>query len=117
MPTLNGGWIKATPIPSDKASYGIFSVLADETRKRLLALIQESAKAGSTNDNDARKVGDLYASFMDEAGIESKGIAPLKPELDSIAAIKPDRRDLASVLAGDSKLCLRRCGCPKQYQL
>ena len=43
----NGGWIKATPIPSDKPSYGIATMLADETRKRLLALIQESAKAGS----------------------------------------------------------------------
>jgi putative endopeptidase len=93
----NGGWMKATPIPADKASYGIFSVLADETRKRLLALIQESAKAGSATDNDARKVGDFYAGFMDEAAIESKGIAPLKPELDSIAAIK-DRQDLARVL-------------------
>jgi len=93
----NGGWMKATPIPADKASYGIFSVLADETRKRLLALIQDSAKAGSATDNDAHKVGDFYASFMDEAAIEAKGIAPLKPELDGIAAIK-DRRDLARVL-------------------
>lgn len=66
-------------------------------RERLLTLIQESAKAGSATDNDARKVGDFYSSFMDKAAIESKGIAPLKPELDSIAAIK-DRRDLARVL-------------------
>jgi putative endopeptidase len=93
----NGGWMKATPIPADKARYGIFTVLADETRKRLLALIQESAKAAAAADSDTRKVGDYYASFMDEAAIESKGIAPLKPELDRIAAIK-DRRDLAGVL-------------------
>jgi predicted metalloendopeptidase len=93
----NGAWMKATPIPADKASYGVGSVLADETRKRLLALIQESVNAGSATNNDARKVGDFYASFMDEAAIESKGIAPLKPELDSIAAIK-DRRDLSRVL-------------------
>src|SRR6202162_3751839 len=66
----NGGWMKATPIPADKAIYGIFSVLADETRKRLLALIQESAKAGSATDSDTRKVGDFYSSFMDEAAIE-----------------------------------------------
>src|SRR5580658_2944347 len=92
----NGGWMKATPIPADKASYGIFSVLADETRKRLLALIQESAKAGSAAGDDARKIGDYYSSFMDEAAIESKGLAPLKPELDGIAAIK-DRKDLARV--------------------
>jgi putative endopeptidase len=96
----NGGWMKATPIPADKASYGIFTILADETRKRLLDLIQESAKAGAATDSDARKVGDFYSSFMDEAAIESKGIAPLKPELDGIAAIK-NRQDLARILGGE----------------
>jgi putative endopeptidase len=95
----NGGWMKATLIPADKASYGIFTVLADQTRKRLLGLMQTSVKPGSTIDSDVLnlKVAYFYTSFMDEAGIESKGIAPLKPELDNIAAIK-DRRDLARVL-------------------
>ena len=93
----NGGWMKATPIPADKASYGIFSILADDTRKRLLTLIQESGKAGAATDAEARKVGEYYTSFMDEAAIESKGIAPLKPQLDGIAAIKT-RLDLARVL-------------------
>lgn len=96
----NGGWIKATPIPADKASFGIFTVLADDTRKRLLALIQDSAKGGSATDGDVRKVGDFYSSFMDEAAIEAKGIAPLKPKLDGIAAIK-DRKDLARVLGSE----------------
>ena len=95
----NGGWIKATPIPSDKPSYGVFTMLADETRKRLLALIQESAKSGLAASQDARKIGDFYASFMDEAAIESKGIAPLKPQLDAIAAIA-DRHALARALGG-----------------
>jgi putative endopeptidase len=93
----NGGWIKATPIPADKPSYGIFAMLADETRKRTLALIEESVKAGSSADEDARKIADFYSSFMDEAAIESKGIAPLKPRLDAIAAIA-NRHDLARVM-------------------
>jgi len=93
----NGGWIKATPIPADKPSYGVFTMLADETRKRLLSLIQESAKAGSAAGADTRKIGDFYASFMDEAAIEAKGIAPLKPQLDAIAAIA-DRHALARAL-------------------
>ena len=96
----NGGWIKATPIPADKASFGIFSILADDTRKRLLALIQESAKGISSTDGDVRKVGDYYSTFMDEAAIEAKGIAPLKPKLDGIAAIQ-DRRDLARALGSE----------------
>ena len=95
----NGGWIKATPIPADKSSYGACAMLADETRKRLLALIQESANAGSAANEDTRKIGDFYSSFMDEAAIESKGIAPLKPQLDAIAAIA-DRHALARVLGG-----------------
>jgi putative endopeptidase len=95
----NGGWIKATPIPDDKSSYGAGAILVDETRKRLLALIQESANAGSTVGEDARKIGDYYSTFMDEAAIESKGIAPLKPQLDAIAAIG-DRHTLARVLGG-----------------
>jgi predicted metalloendopeptidase len=93
----NGGWIKATAIPADKPSYGLFAILADETRKRNLTLIEESAKAGSGGSADARKIADFYSSFMDEAAIESKGLAPLKPQLDSIAAIA-NRRDLARVI-------------------
>jgi len=93
----NGEWIKSTPMPPDKASYGVFAILADETRKQTVALIQESADAGPKASEEARKTGDFYSSFMDEAGIESKGIAPLKPRLDEVAAIK-DRRDLARVV-------------------
>jgi putative endopeptidase len=95
----NGGWIKATPIPADKSSYGVGAILVDETRKRLRELIQGSAKPGSAAGEDARKIGDYYSSFMDEAAIESKGITPLKPKLDAIAAIA-DRHALARVLGG-----------------
>jgi predicted metalloendopeptidase len=93
---VNGGWLKATSIPPDKASYGVFTILSDETRKRTVALIQEAAGRSSQSE-EARKIGDFYSSFMDEAGIEAKGIAPLKPQLDSIAAIA-DRRALARAI-------------------
>jgi putative endopeptidase len=94
----NGGWIKATPIPADKSSYGAGAILADQTRERLRALFQESSgAAGATGD--ARKIGDYYSTYMDEAAIESKGIAPLKPQLEAIAAIA-DRHALARALGG-----------------
>src|SRR5579884_225156 len=102
----NGGWIKATPIPPDKARYGVFTMLADETRRRTVDLIQNAAKNGSPGREsdaaarDAQRIGDLYASFMDQAGIEAKGLAPLKPRLDAIAAIA-NRQDLARVLGGN----------------
>jgi predicted metalloendopeptidase len=95
----NGGWIKATPIPADKPSYGLFEILADQTRKRIQTLIQEAAQEGSAASGDTRKIADFYASFMDEAAIESKGIAPLKPQFDTISAIA-DRHGLARVLGG-----------------
>jgi predicted metalloendopeptidase len=90
----NGGWIKTTPIPADKPSYGSGAILVDATRKRLQALLQDSATAQTP---DTRKIADYYSTFMDEATIESKGIAPLKPELDEIAAIA-DRHALARVI-------------------
>jgi putative endopeptidase len=95
----NGGWLKATPIPADKPRYGVFTMLADETRKRLLALIQESAKANSAASGDTGKIGEYYSTFMDEGAIESKGLAPLKPELGAIAAIA-DRHALARAIGG-----------------
>ena len=91
----NGGWLKATKIPEDRSSYGVGSILTDEARKRTLELIQSSADAGS--DSDALKVGDLYGSYMDEAGIEARGLEPLKPKLEGIAAIA-DKRALAKAL-------------------
>ena len=95
----NGGWLKATPIPADKASYGIGAVLADETRTRTRTLIQDAANVTASGSADFRKIGDYYASFVDEAAIESKGIAPLKPQLDAITAIA-DRHALARALGG-----------------
>lgn len=95
----NGGWTKATPIPADKSSYGLDAILADETRKRTLSLIEEAEKPGASASADVHKVGDFYASFMDEAAIEAKGIAPLKLKLDRFAAIA-DRHALAREVGG-----------------
>ena len=93
----NGGWIKSTPIPADKSGYGIDAILADETRKRTLSLIEEAGKSGAQASGDTRKVGDFYTSFMDEPSIESKGIAPVKPQLESYAAIA-DRSALSRAI-------------------
>ena len=96
---VNGTWIKVTPIPSDKPSFGVFATLADETRKRTQMLIQETASGDAGTSPELQKIGNFYSSFMDEAAIESKGISPLKPRLDTIAAIS-DRQALARVIGG-----------------
>src|ERR1022692_444680 len=90
----NGEWIKRTVIPPDRARIGVFSTLADLSDKRTAALIEEAAKGKLSN---GRKVADLYNSYMDETTIETKGLAPLHPHLDAIAAIK-SKTELATAL-------------------
>jgi predicted metalloendopeptidase len=93
----NGGWLKATEIPPDRASYGVGSVIFDLTSKRIAELIQQAGSAQPPRGSEAQKISDYYASFVDEAGIEAKGLRPLQPTLDRIAAIA-DRKALARAL-------------------
>lgn len=93
----NGGWAKATEIPADRSNLTSFAVIAERAAQRTRAIIEEAAAANAPAGTDARKIGDYYASFMDEAAIEAAGVAPLKPELDRIAAIRT-RTDLSREL-------------------
>ena len=93
----NGGWIKRTEIPPDRGGVGVFTRLADLSDKRTVGLIEEAAKADAPAGSNARKIGELYNSYMDEAGIEAKGLAPLRPHLESIAAIH-NKGELARAL-------------------
>ena len=93
----NGGWLARTEIPVDRAAYTIYSSLADLSDQRTRAVIEEAAKADAPAGTITGKIGALYSSFMDEAGIEARGIAPLRPKLDSIAAIH-DKPELARAL-------------------
>ena len=92
----NGTWLKTHEIPADRAGFGPAVVLIDKVNEQVRGLIQDAAK-NATPGSDAQKVGDYYASYMDEAGIEAKGIMPLKPEMDAIAAIK-DSKSLSAYL-------------------
>jgi putative endopeptidase len=93
----NGGWIQRTEIPPDRATMGVFSNLTDQSNKRTAALIEEASKANAPAGSNMRKIADLYNSYMDETGIEAKGLAPLKPHLDAIAAIH-DKKEFARAL-------------------
>jgi predicted metalloendopeptidase len=72
-------------------------MLVEKTTTQLRQLIEATSKASAAADPDTRKIGDYYASYMDEAGIEANGLAPLKPDLDRIAAIG-DAHQLAAYL-------------------
>ena len=91
----NGTWIKQTEIPADRSSYSSFTTLTEQADRRNRQLIEEQGQAAE--GSEARKVGDLFASYMDEAAIEARGAAPLKPELERIAAIS-QRSQLATAL-------------------
>ncbi|MEQ1753685.1 MAG: M13 family metallopeptidase [Micropepsaceae bacterium] len=92
----NGAWVKAHPIPADRSSYGGSAILSEETNKRTVDLIQAAAQSAKP-DTEAQKIGDYYASFMDETGIEAQGTKPIQPMLAKISAIG-DRTALAKYL-------------------
>jgi endothelin-converting enzyme/putative endopeptidase len=93
----NGQWIKKTAIPPDRSGVGVFTDLSDLTNKRTAALIEEAARAKAPAGSGARQIADLYNAYMDEAGIEARGLSPLRPHLEAIAAIR-DRHELAHAL-------------------
>jgi endothelin-converting enzyme/putative endopeptidase len=93
----NGDWIKRTEIPPDRSRLSVFATLADVSDKRTSTLIEEAAKSGGAAGSSARKIADLYNSYLDEAAIEAKGLAPLQPHLKAIAAIS-NKKELASAL-------------------
>jgi endothelin-converting enzyme/putative endopeptidase len=94
----NGEWVKAHPIPADRSGYGKSAMMVEEAAQRTVDLIQKAAKA--EGGGDGQKVGDYYASYMDEAAIEAKGLTPLKGDMARIAAIKT-KAGLAAVLGGN----------------
>ncbi len=93
----NGAWMKRTEIPPDRGGVSVFTSLVDVSNKRTVALIEEAAKANAAAGSGTRKIAALYNSYMDEGGIEAKGLTPIKPHLDEIAAIH-DKRELARAL-------------------
>jgi predicted metalloendopeptidase len=95
--SINGRWMDTTEIPSDRSNYGSFSVLADQAEERIRALIEEMAASDQESGSNAQKVGDFYKSFMDEKTIEARGIAPIKPLIETIRKIK-DKAELTSQL-------------------
>ena len=84
----NGNWDRATEIPADRANYGMFTVLDDLSKQRTRAILEEAARSPGS------RIGDFYASFMDEAAVNAAGMTPLRPMLARIAAIG-DRSDFA----------------------
>jgi predicted metalloendopeptidase len=95
---LNGKWLTNTAIPADKSSWGAFDILDENIRAQLRAIIEaaaaDPAKAPGT---DAQRIGDFFASYMDEARLEQLGLSPVQADLDKVAALK-DKNELPALI-------------------
>ena len=94
---VNGNWVKTTEIPNDRPSWGNFQILADLANRRLGDLITGLDATKPQAGSESAKIADYYASYVDTSGIDAKGLAPIKPELDAIAQIG-DKTALAQAL-------------------
>jgi putative endopeptidase len=97
---VNGRWLAETEIPSDRSSWGPFVQLADAAETQVHAIIEDLAQrvaSGADVDEDARKIGDLFHSFMDTETIDARGTAPLRPLVNAVEGLR-DVRDLAAFL-------------------
>ena len=94
---VNGAWVKKTEIPAAESGWSSFAILYQNTTLELKSLLDSCAKLNAPKGSIEQKAGDLYASAMDSAGIEQKGIAPLKEDLQRIANIQAPKDVLHEV--------------------
>jgi putative endopeptidase len=101
-----GGWIKNNPIPPDQASWDVYSKMEDENRGRLRGILEAASAPDASRNAVTQKIGDYYASCMDEKAVDAKGAEPLKPQMQRIAAIssKAEIADVAAAMADDNVL-------------
>jgi len=92
-----GGWIKKNPIPPDQARWDVYAKLTEENERFLWGILEESSKPSAARSKIQTEIGDYYYACMDESAIEKAGAAPLKPDLDRIAALQ-SIRDLPALL-------------------
>ncbi len=91
---VNGTWVKNTVIPEDKASYGAFNTLADLSRERTRGILEAQRANGS-------KMGTAYATYLDTATIDAKGLAPIQPWLTRVKALNSKAGYAALVAEAD----------------
>lgn len=93
-----GNWLKSAEIPADQARWGSFTELHERNMAIMRGILEKASADDPKRDAIDQKIGDYYGSCMDEKAADAKGIEPLKPELDRIAAVK-DKQGLIEVIA------------------
>src|SRR5438876_10666937 len=82
-----GGWQKQNPIPPDQSSWDVYRKLYEDNLNYLRSILEESALPQPGRDAVTREIGDFYAACMDEATIESRGLASIENDLAAIARL------------------------------
>ncbi len=85
---VNGRWVASTEIPADRGRYGTFDILRERAEEHVRTIIEQEAAGDAGPGTVARKVGDLYASFMDEDAADRHGVGPLADALDAVAGVQ-----------------------------
>lgn len=99
-----GKWLKDVEIPSDRSSWGAFNVAQDKVEGQVRAIIEGAAAAkGARAGSEARKMGDYYTSYVDQARRNALGLAPLRQELARVAALQ-DKGGIAQLAAHFSRI-------------
>jgi putative endopeptidase len=93
----NEGWRTRTEMPADRTRIGSFVGVADMVDARNVDIIAGAAARNPAPGSDERKIADYYAAYLDVAAIDQRGLAPLQPVLQRIAAVS-SRRDLSAAL-------------------
>src|ERR1700723_1645974 len=93
-----GRWQKDNPIPADQTSWSVYGKLYQNNLNFLRGILEQAAAPGGQQDAVNQKIGDFYAACIDETTIETRGIDPIKPDLERIATLKK-AHDLAPLLA------------------
>jgi putative endopeptidase len=101
-----GGWIKKNPIPPDQSSWDTYSKMQDENLAQLRGLLETAAAPDPNRNAVTLKIGDHYASCIDDKARDNKGAAPLTPNLDRIAAMnsKSEIPEVAASMANNGVL-------------
>jgi endothelin-converting enzyme len=84
---VNGSWLANTPFPTENSRAGIKLMLYEKSLSDMQAILLEAVSTGARASSDMQRLGDFYTSYMDEKTVEARGVGPLKPILDEIAAI------------------------------
>jgi putative endopeptidase len=95
----NGTWLATTQIPPDRTSWGAFQILDDKADRDARAIIEEVAVRGGAAGSNEQKIKDFYNSYLDVAGIETKGMAAFQADLSAIAALRTHEQTIRLIAA------------------